>query len=87
MCPPFVGHPEISSASEPSANRQLTHRIVRTQDFPDFWVLGGLRAIRTELQGWVGSWSGGTEATDHEVEAALPSQSQESQDRLAPSRS
>jgi hypothetical protein len=35
----------------------------------------------------VGSWFGGTEATDHEAEAALPSQSQESQDRLAPSRS
>src|SRR5258708_1849185 len=30
-------------------NRQLTYRTVRTQDFPDFWVLGGLRAIRTLL--------------------------------------
>jgi hypothetical protein len=30
-------------------NRQLTHRTVRTQDFPDFWVLGGLRANRTLL--------------------------------------
>src|SRR5258708_1528343 len=28
-------------------NRQLTHRTVQTQDFPDFWVLGGLRATRT----------------------------------------
>jgi hypothetical protein len=35
----------------------------------------------------VGSWFGGTEATDHEAEASLRSQSQESQDRLAPSRS
>src|ERR1700733_1769018 len=24
-------------------NRQLTHRTARTQDFPDFWGLGGLR--------------------------------------------
>jgi hypothetical protein len=30
-------------------HRQLTHRTVRTQDFPDFWVLGGLRANRTLL--------------------------------------
>jgi hypothetical protein len=30
-------------------NRQLTHRTVRTQDFLDFWVLGGLRANRTLL--------------------------------------
>jgi hypothetical protein len=29
-------------------NRQLTHRPVRTQDFPDFWVLGGLRANRKQ---------------------------------------
>jgi hypothetical protein len=28
-------------------NRQLTHRTVRTQDSPDFWVLGGLRATLT----------------------------------------
>src|SRR5260370_19200840 len=26
--------------------RQLAHRTVRTQDFPDFWVLCGLRANR-----------------------------------------
>jgi hypothetical protein len=30
-------------------NHQLIHRTVRTQDFQDFWVLGGLRANRTLL--------------------------------------
>jgi hypothetical protein len=30
-------------------NCQLTHRTVQRQDFPDFWVLGGLRANRTLL--------------------------------------
>jgi hypothetical protein len=33
----------------------------------------------------VGPWFGGTKAADHEADAALPSQSHESQDRLAPS--
>src|ERR1700731_4727583 len=30
-------------------NRELTHRTVRTRDFPDFWVPGGSRANRTLL--------------------------------------
>jgi hypothetical protein len=34
-------------ASSCFLNHQLIHRTVRTQDFPDFWVLGGLRATRT----------------------------------------
>src|SRR6266567_525570 len=39
---PFIGLADLWVL-----NRQLTHRTVRTQDFPDFWVLGGLRATRT----------------------------------------
>src|SRR5437016_14205069 len=39
-----------SQDSRMMPNRQLTHRTVRTQDFPDFWVLGGLRAIRNLSQ-------------------------------------
>jgi hypothetical protein len=37
----------VRSASRYTPNRQLTHRTVRTQNFPDFGVLGGLRATRT----------------------------------------
>src|ERR1700723_1413004 len=39
------------SVSQLIQNRQLTHRTVRTPDFPDFWVLGRLRAIRKICHG------------------------------------
>jgi hypothetical protein len=34
------------SVSQLMQNPQLTHRTVRTPDFPDFWVLGGLPQSR-----------------------------------------
>ena len=55
----------------------------RPQDF--HWASDG--QFGQNCKAGVGSWFGGTEATDHKAEAALPSQSQESQDCLAPSRS
>src|SRR6266702_2113659 len=44
------GYADVAgNASEFMPNRQLTHRTVRTRDFPDFGVLGGSRANRPLL--------------------------------------
>jgi hypothetical protein len=41
-------------------NRQLTHRPVRTQDFPDFWVLGELRDTHQKSPSAIEPLSNGT---------------------------